>query len=905
MIQEVKYRGISSTPSEYECQDGELLSSIGLISEGEDLVPIGEPYTVAQIPSGYSVVLVHEMSSIKNLILKKSDGGLYWSGIQAKSPRLLKVFQPNGIRDVSHIGRTIVVLSDDGIDYFIWKSESEDYLYLGGRLPEIPISFGLNADMSNGHEVYIHNMPNIPYSDGTNPIDIHEEHGKYISNYVLGAVNKFISEEINDKGRFIYPFFIRWALRLYDGTLTKHSAPILLVPNTGVSPRIGTQLSIDSSRKWIIAFHRPDIHAVFAVPVMFVSSDLSNDDLDRWRDIVSSVDIFVSEPIYTYDQNGICSQIRREHDDSEYGIYSRSMISSSNVPGWSDHVDIPLGKYRKNPYNGWWKNGLISLELPSISKDVIDNRIKSTSRFYHISSIPLLEIRSGMNKVISIGSGVLSSLTSRELMSDDYDSHDTISCKHSFVYNGRLNICGIEKKPFSGFKLHEALCYTDSFASSVSNLFSTQTCRVLVLIKHEGRTIVVRTEQHRFNKDEPLLYFYYPNPNAYMAYVVYEGGYVELPLKRHEFLNGAYYFCGMNDGIALNKIGSPSTKEYPNLLSIVSEIKLPMLNKIYTSEVNNPFSFPLNGINTVGYGEIFGISAATKAISEGQFGQFPLYAFTSDGVWALEVSSTGTYSARQPVSRDVCINPDSITQMDNAVLFASDRGIMILSGATSTCMTEVLEIGQQSNGIVLPMMDKVFSLSGVDASSFRVRPFREFLYKCRMLYDYVGQRVIVYSFDAGGAPIPYSYVYSMKSRRWGMMLSNISGSIPSYPEALAMLSTGDFVDFSKRSAPSLDGFKGLVITRAMKLGMPDVHKGISSIIQRGVISRDSVKCVLYGSNDLSNWAVVSSSSDIYLRGIRGTPYKYYRLALMCNLKNGESLSGCTIEMQPRHTNKIR
>ena len=55
-------------------------------------------------------------------------------------------------------------------------------------------------------------------------------------------------------------------------------------------------------------------------------------------------------------------------------------------------------------------------------------------------------------------------------------------------------------------------------------------------------------------------------------------------------------------------------------------------NKIYTSEINNPFHFPVLGINTIGTGTILGISSAVKALSEGQFGQFPLYAFTSEGV---------------------------------------------------------------------------------------------------------------------------------------------------------------------------------------------------------------------------------------------------------------------------------
>ena len=47
-----------------------------------------------------------------------------------------------------------------------------------------------------------------------------------------------------------------------------------------------------------------------------------------------------------------------------------------------------------------------------------------------------------------------------------------------------------------------------------------------------------------------------------------------------------------------------------------------MPNKIYTSEVNNPFYFPVLGINSVGTGKILGISSAAKALSEVSLGSF-------------------------------------------------------------------------------------------------------------------------------------------------------------------------------------------------------------------------------------------------------------------------------------------
>ena len=66
-----------------------------------------------------------------------------------------------------------------------------------------------------------------------------------------------------------------------------------------------------------------------------------------------------------------------------------------------------------------------------------------------------------------------------------------------------------------------------------------------------------------------------------------------------------------------------------------------------------------------------------------------------------------------------------------------------------------------------------------------------------------------------------------------------------------------------------------------------------------------MKVVLYGSRDLRTWFPVASSVDHYLRGFSGTPYKYFRIALVCTLTHKESIWGCTIQYTPRLVNQPR
>ena len=99
--------------------------------------------------------------------------------------------------------------------------------------------------------------------------------------------------------------------------------------------------------------------------------------------------------------------------------------------------------------------------------------------------------------------------------------------------------------------------------------------------------------------------------------------------------------------------------------------------------------------------------------------------------------------------------------------------------------------------------------------------------------------------------------------------------------------------------------KGLLVSRPLKLDDGDILKTIDTIIQRGQFRKGHVSSVLYGSRDLYNWSLVWSSKDHYLRGFRGTPYKYFRVTLVCNLEKDESITGCTVQFTPSLINQPR
>lgn len=918
MIKEIQYQGYTTEPSDYECSDGQLATSLNLINEDNQLKPVFQPSEQCQLANTDKIVYIHETSAYTHYIVQRSAGNtLLWFDasvvteavtkpvpVETINTELAKTnpshtlysFSNKTIYSVNGIGNTLVILTSDGMHYFLWKGTNDGYLYLGTHLPELPLSFGLQGEMVRTDTFTIHFDGWT--QDSERLYDEFSDNNKSrVSDQVLAKVNKFIADNSTNAGRFIFPFFVRYAYRLYDGSLTMHSAPILMVCSSDITPvviweSINNEGSGDYSEAIMRVFgmrHQLDYAVCLASRITM---------LQNWKDIVRSVDIFISKPIYTYDQNGKCKRFARTREKNSFSIckHINQAVSTETYPlRYQCHTFNKLYSFTyRADAPGWYADGCV--ELPARSTDQVKADIRSTSNFYLLKSLKIDELTTERT-IIGIEEDYLQSLVNREVMTDDYDSHDTLMPQYSFPYNQRLNIANIRKKLYDTFNAGAMFCYTDGYVMNFSDSSPTILDRkvsisVLIYIKHDGRDIIVQGEGYAFGLMSRTLFIYYPNANAYKAIILtwdyFQNG-VEVPLETHGYLNGAYYFGGWDNPTSSANIPSESSN---------ADKVIDVPSKIYTSEVNNPFVFPVTGINTVGTGTILGISAAAKALSQGQFGQFPLYAFTTEGVWALEVSSTGTYSARQPITRDVCINADSITQLDSAVLFATDRGIMLISGSQTQCITDSIFAEHPFNVLDLPSVARLHTMIGHSTDTcLPVQPFLTFIKDCQMVYDYVHQRVFVFN-----TAYSYAYVYSLKSQRWGMTFSKLSSPINSYPDALAMTSDHMLVSYSETDDEEC---KGLYITRPLKLEAADVHKTISTIIQRGHFQRGDVATVLYGSRDLYNWHLIWSSTDHFLRGFRGTPYKYFRIAGVATLTDGKSIFGASVNMEPRHTNQLR
>lgn len=953
MVKDIAYQGYTSNTSDYECTDGQLAMSLGLIHEDGHLKPVFQPKDVGlTLSTGFSVRYIHKTSSYTHYIIVGASGKLQY--IDKAAPGTSIAIDNNSspkILNISSLGNTLCVSCGDGIYYYLW--ENTKYTKLGKKFPDLRLSFGLQCNIVKSDDFVVNFWGTDKNSNGTPIPVIAKESVDELTETILSRVNKLLSDEVNDSGRFAMPFFVRYAYRLFDGSLTYQSAPILMLPTNGVSPIVLSSDYIKTTGNVGTDRHKITCNLRVYAPsckldMRCVNYSGISTSLDKFKDIIKSVDIFVSTPIYSYDQNGKCTDFSLTADDKSFGIFSLDNLSDT-VPTWPTGLRNTLKKYNKwnviDAIRTAHADGCIrKVVLPSKSDGEIYSGIAENSSFYFLKSIELSELstyntsENAVRKTIEMDKGYLKALVTKEALPDDYDSRCTLIAKKSFIYNSRLHLYGLKKILYGGyfaqpycnalFSPNYSIPVQDDWRTpyvQVMSVSEIHNCpklqKVFVYVNKDGKNIKVQESiNDEFIPTEfgsssgrattAIPFFYYPDANAYKAVFLLKKGQIDyvitLPLKAHSMLNGAFYFDSFAGQLyeGMSPVQTTPTVEQINLS-----------NKIYVSEVDNPFMFPVTGIVSVGTGEVIGLGCAAKALSQGQFGQFPLYAFTNEGVWSLGVSSTGSYMSVQPFSYDICNNPDSITPVDSSVVFTTERGIMLIQGSDCACISDTI-YSEYTDAIIdkLPNSNLLYQNNDVHLNTytgnFSVKPFVDFVKNCQILYDYLHQRLIVFnnkstqsSLTNSAAAYNYAYVFSLKSKSWGMMISKLIGTIIDYPCSLAVTKDNRLVDFGDTNDATT--VSGMFVTRPIKFDAPDILKEVHVVSQRGMFKREDVNTVLYGSRDLYNWFLVGSSAGPTISRLRGTPYKYFRVAGVAKLSKSKSLHGVSFDVETRYTNKLR
>ena len=967
--QEVIFQGLTNSPSDYDCQDGELATCLNLINEDGALHPIHQPVVAEQnitLNAGDTIDLVHKVTHDETIhshyIIRKSDDTWFWmekGGDGTRKTIDLKRFHANA---VTAIGNILCFVGDEKTIYAYWKGNNYTSFDLSSlnysatitnvKSEKCDVSISLGDDWDNAFETNRHFNNNVDTSLKGASI-------------IFNAFDALINKRLNEKGKeyFKYTVLGVLAIKLYDGTSHINiSNPFILAPETTFNKFIWYQerKSVGTST----SLHTHTINVNMDIP-------------EGLEDLILGVDVYLSQPESFIDtekrtigisrykcflwNSNMASGVNCDAFQylSEEGVYqsfeNKSFYLSTSINKEKLGTDVQLKRvlqteesisledFKRDSFGGkcsiTYNNRLHIGNIKKTIYNAFDTDIFSKRK---ISNTQL-----SLNEYVDIGA---SSTATTDYICDAVFkvSISENSIKRDIYHKGKLQypICPILAYPstlatamtiyfhlpkYNKYYLKRVhLKPSEKFGMSYYiNISKNRTTPIAVDRQSSGSLNNqgfggrddAPTEEEKAELSD-YMYLYHDDAGLPAFMQIYRhkllkkanraakagsNGGDSFGNQNGTVISSSYYWD--NTPIDTGDFTEITKEEYDAAVSNVVNQKYITQNPnvIKVSEAENPLVFPAANSVQVGSSIISALSANTRPISEGQFGEAPLYAFTDEGVWVVMLSESGLYQSRQPALREICSNPKGILQIDDAVLYPTERGIMMQQGRESVCITDALDdypfdflsiYSHSTKDKTYP--NKLLATGSIPESDVKYIRFRKYLEKADMIYDYYDSRIIVFN-----PYYTYAYVYSLKSKMWGTMHNVFNKRVNIYPEAYATDKAGKILNvYVKEPTESVPFF---LCSRPLTLGQ-EVYKTMFDCITRGYFSSIQVgKCgmVLFGSNDLVNWYYISSSVDIFLRSLVGSPYKYFRIALIGKLAPNESISGLSTAFQERLQNKLR
>lgn len=937
MIKQIQLRGISRAPSDRLSEDGGLSESLNMHVDTAENAPALVPEDVTNklgLPDGLQAerVFIHKTPNYENAIVVLQDRIVAFNAINNGPINVLE--NTEKVIDITSVGNTLIISTADNIYYVLYKNG--EYLFLGNKTPfpyisltpryDEPERFSVVMQAGNDSEEYNWNTVVIPEeSEWNGPYDneTDEERRKYqvLLKKIWDKVDE-LKKGFSKNNRLSSIAVVRYAVDILGAKSS--SMPIVM------SPRYRNALDLNLDATVINGERQFDGDGensgytqsfTYWSGSIIASGDLSpyqifmklDEDMSKfanWVEVIESISVYVS----IFDGNPSSRTISRITNRQA----TQSQTREENVEDWI-WKETTTGK----------SSAVLHLGDKKDDEHYLDDLLAATANTFLVKKIKVFEENSTSltKEMKSLLDGQLLDLsdfldaesedfiqiqTQERLERDDMKHYIQTSDKLE-TYNNQLIL--VQPAQMISYDYNRLNAYDKEPRNEdeprVYDAFYKY--EITYLLKGATETKVVKAGPFLYSKlvgadgeEEIYPFQIFPDSRAYKMIVkvdayqdtlddLVDTTYGEFDMLPHPYLDCAYYYGGFDK--ALNELCTSGLIEIPGANAIDD-----LDNKLLISEINDPFSFPREHRYTF-QSKVLGVAVASTALSQGQFGQYPLYVFTEDGIWAMETAVDGSFVTSKPLSREVCVNSDSITPIDNAVVFVTDKAVMLIQGS------EVVNISQYMNGRhYIPSessLDIIADQEGFAKLIDTIKdedPFMSFVKSAKIAYDYAGQRLIFISSESGN---PFQYIYKIDTQTWhktafdGLALET---PLNSYPECLVkgeengharVYDLSTILDASRKQ----DTAKGILITRPFDLGMPDVYKSITRIKIRGDYDKENVKFILQGSNNGKDFVTLNS--------FRGKSWKMFRIFILADLEPTERISWIDVDFEPRYNNRLR
>ena len=473
--------------------------------------------------------------------------------------------------------------------------------------------------------------------------------------------------------------------------------------------------------------------------------------------------------------------------------------------------------------------------------------------------------------------GILENLVQQDPLPVDNFTHHTLVPLSLYVYNSSLHALNYTTLLSRGFPLQYFYANQGAgqFPSSTWSAVNTHGCSntwyVEVDIKtSSGISTVVRFfdgSTDSLNGSGLNCMLSYPDSRAkkirFYQYLSdtghYKSVYKEFALTASVSQNFAYYIDPNLMPIDLTPLMGGVTYAIPSEVSRAQVFS----NGMKVSDLNDPFNFPLANTYLIGTGKLLAACSNASRMSEGQFGQFPLYVSASDGIYALNVGTESAYTNTSLVSNEVPVN-EVLYPAPFGVIFIGKRGLYVLNGQLPDFI---------SPGLEQPFLSLVFSPTFSSMAtpvplSVNVNIFSDsfitYLKDSIILFDFYQNEIIVSNSDR--INYPYNYVYNLDSKMWYQSTEAFTDYVKNaYPE-LFVINGSTIKDFSVNKTTTIgsvitqDQAVVSILTRPFDFGMKEI-KNLKRIILRGRMTNSSDVIVMdHSSNDGINFDILQGKN---------------------------------------------
>lgn len=951
----IEYKGMTNLPSDYLCEDGDMLEAVN--AEWRD-----GSYHAARIPKGMTFHVdgfrprfLHEPSDGKKYYIgvKRNEEGTKWvlaaytdDGSEVTVENAPSSESDEAFGNFCALGNVVCLTFDKTICCILYDDESFNYL---GDIPSLPDfqfyamrrfepDVALHSKLDDGNtwaspgDEYVNKciapvdakglwtgaFSSTELADLVNLTELQGIYKHYRSeevkkkeDAVFGAYNN-AKKYLNKNGYLTNAVMIRYAYRLYDGHTIMPSNPILVFP-----PDIKPQLFFKNWSKHDRDTDKSDetLAVFFEAYRLFAALDDDRiKDILKWNNVIKSVDFFISDEIHNI-----------ESDALDYTYLDGSKL----VEGVSFSTSA-ITRFKDRDY---------------------EREILNANSFYLISSFDINDLYKRFhdytvtykcNEFNRIFPDDLTSYTEHERLEDSLYSNSSILAQHAFVYNSRLVTASIKRNLSTDWNLNSIIFVNETARPMqtpfymVGNQHDTSD-KTLLVYKYKDASVRDMKDVITKSKRESFVFDDVVDASDIILEAITDGqkqhftmgrSYIAIPkfiflpdisfsgiivktyevdeasntegfvYKRRELKKDYSSKWSYNLDGAFEKTGTPN--------DIKGRAYVTHNNLVKFSEVNDPFFFKDGNSCECGRGSVIAIATSATPTSQGQFGQYPLFAFCTDGVYAIGIGTDGTIQNCSPFSTDIISGPEALVNVGRDIVFATRNGVFSIGENGRTMLMQVDNVDRHTfpDEIGNVRLNEWFDATLADHNIIRPswEPLNAFMASnVKMAYDYQNNRIILYSPD-----VNYCYLMDAASKRWSVLPKTFSCNLNPVARCLMVEPDMEIVtDYSTDIV--LPAHSAYWVTRPFKLGDLNAFKTIRSIIQRGVFKdAGKVQQALFGSNDLQHWVPVRSSNSPKLRNLMGSGYKYFRLAVFFkDMEQDENIAGASIGFDVRINNKIR